>query len=75
MNMIHEDHSILAAQDFETGQTCLHIAVQNGRTELVMVLLGYGADRNARDFAGRTFVDLARMVGASEEVVGRLVSS
>ncbi len=41
------------------GKTPLHWAVEHGRRSMVQMLLGYGADVNAEDDAGRTPLDLA----------------
>jgi len=36
------------------GKTPLHFAVENGRTEVLRLLLDHGADANARDESDRT---------------------
>lgn len=76
--MLETDAELVAAQDFETGQTCLHVACQRNREDredIVMFLLAKGADRNAIDNSGRTFIDFAKELGASEEILARLASS
>ena len=70
--MLAVDQSLVVSQDFETAQTCLHVAVRSGRYETVSHLISKGADRNARDSNGETFIDLARQLGASEDVLSKL---
>ena len=73
--MLVVDPSLVVSQEFETAQTCLHVAVRNGRYDTVYLLLANGADRNAMDSNGKTFIDLARQLDASEDVLSKLRSS
>lgn len=43
----------------ENGYTPLHLAAQRGDADLVKVLLQAGADKSARDAAGKTAADYA----------------
>lgn len=73
--MLADDPSLLASQEFETAQTCLHWAVRNGHYDTAILLLARGADRNAKDNNGKTFIDLARQLGAPDDILSRLRSS
>ena len=73
--MLKDDPSLLASQDFETAQTCLHWAVLNGSYNAASLLLSEGADRDAKDNNGKTFMDLARQLGASEDILSKLGNS
>jgi ankyrin repeat protein len=42
------------------------MAAMFGRTEMVTLLLGRGADLHARDVNGLSLVDAARLMGADE---------
>jgi len=64
--MIDEDAGVVNSQDFETGQTGLHVAVQNRREDVLGLLLGKGADKEVRDAAGRTFYEFAVELGATD---------
>ncbi|KAF8457658.1 hypothetical protein BGX38DRAFT_1086060 [Terfezia claveryi] len=75
LSMLEDDPSLLASQDFETAQTCLHWAVRHGRYDAAILLLAEGADRNAMDNNGKTFIDLARQLGAPEDILFKLGSS
>ncbi|KAF8429670.1 hypothetical protein EV426DRAFT_703463 [Tirmania nivea] len=75
LSLLENDPSLLASQDFETAQTCLHLAVRHGCYDTAILLLAKGADRNAMDNNGMTFIDLARQLGASEDILSRLGSS
>ncbi|KAF8471256.1 hypothetical protein BDZ91DRAFT_518837 [Kalaharituber pfeilii] len=72
LSMLGEDPSLLAAQDFETAQTGLHFAIRNKCYDTAILLLARGADRNARDNDGKTFIDLARLLDAPEDVLAKL---
>lgn len=73
--MLEVDPLLVVSQVFETAETCLHVAVKNRRYDNALHLLSRGADRNAEDSDGRTFIDLARQLGASEDVLSKLRSS
>ena len=70
--MLSLQPSLIASQDFVTAQTCLHVAVRHHRFDTVILLLAKGADRNAKDHSGKTFIDLAWQFGASEDILARL---
>lgn len=72
--MLDDDEGLLNVQDFETGQTGLHVAVQNAREEVITLLRERGADRNILDGEGKSFYDLAVMMGASTEQLRKLAS-
>jgi len=75
LNLLEDDPSLLASQDFETAQTCLHWAVRHGHYDTAIILLAKGADRNAKDNNGETFIDLARQLRAPEDILSKLGSS
>lgn len=62
------DGADLNCQD-EIGQTPLHAAAEQSRTDLARRLLSLGADPNARDFDGDTPLDVARFREHTEIVV------
>ncbi|RPB14822.1 hypothetical protein P167DRAFT_477571, partial [Morchella conica CCBAS932] len=64
LEMIEMDAELLDAQDFETGQTGLHVAVQNQREDVIQLLLEKGVDRAVLDNAGRNYYQLAVELGA-----------
>jgi ankyrin repeat protein len=72
LEMIEMDAELLDAQDFETGQTGLHVAVQNQREDVIQLLLEKGADRAVLDNAGRNYYQLAVELGADEVQLQRL---
>lgn len=74
-DMLNSDEGLLNVQDFETGQTGLHVAVQNVREEIVMFLRERGADRNILDGSGKSSYDLAVDMGASAEQLRRLIGT
>ena len=75
LSLLEDDPSLLAFQDIETAQTCLHWAVLHSRYDAAILLLSKGADRNATDNDGKTFIDLARQLGAPEDILSKLRSS
>jgi ankyrin repeat protein len=48
------------------GRTALHIAVQEGKTELVRYLLGKGARTDITDAGGKKAIDLMAANGSAE---------
>ncbi|KAH8153665.1 uncharacterized protein LAJ45_02478 [Morchella importuna] len=72
LEMIEMDAELLDAQDFETGQTGLHVAVQNQREDVIQLLLEKGVDRAVLDNAGRNYYQLAVELGADEVQLQRL---
>ncbi|KAI5851369.1 hypothetical protein DFP73DRAFT_536904 [Morchella snyderi] len=72
LEMIEMDAELLNAQDFETEQTGLHVAVQNQREDVIQLLLEKGADRAVLDNAGRNYYQLAVKLGADEVQLQRL---
>lgn len=74
-DMLNNDEGLLNVQDFETGQTGLHVAVQNVREEMITLLRERGADRDILDGSGKSSYDLAVEMGASVEQLRRLAGS
>ena len=56
-------------------RSVLHVAAAMGSGRIVEMLLAKGADRNARDSAGRTPADLAAIGGQSARIVSALGGS
>ncbi|KAL7275950.1 hypothetical protein RUND412_001074 [Rhizina undulata] len=73
-DMIEEEPDLVNVQDFETGQTGLHVAVQNQRENIVDLLVQKGAGRNARDSQGKNFIELAEEMGATDDQLRRLMA-
>lgn len=65
--MLAATPELVNRQDHETGQTGLHVAVMNGREEIVGILLEHLVDRRVTDAAGKTAYQLAVDMGATEE--------
>lgn len=57
-----EEESVLDDKNV-LGQTALHIAAKNNQTEVVIALLGAGANANAKDNNGETALMLASKEG------------
>lgn len=74
-DMLDDDEGLLNVQDFETGQTGLHVAVQNGREDVVALLRERGADLNILDGSGKSVYNLAVIMGASTEQLRRLAGT
>lgn len=72
IDLLAEAPELVNAQDFENGQTGLHVAVQNRREEMLVLLLARGANRLAQDFEGKDFFRYAHDMGATEEEMRRL---
>ncbi|KAI9359944.1 ankyrin repeat-containing domain protein [Zopfochytrium polystomum] len=70
------DHAGAAvnAADNRQQSTPLHLALRNGQVRVVRFLLDRGADVNGRDAGGMTPLDVAKVEGRGEEVVGWLVA-
>lgn len=73
--MLEDDEGLLNVQDFETGQTGLHVAVQNQREDVIQLLLDRGTGREILDAQGRSFYQLAEELGADEEQLRRLAGT
>lgn len=73
--MLGDDEGLINVQDFETGQTGLHVAVQNVREEIIKFLSERGADRNILDGSGKSSYDLAVDMGASTEQLRKLAGT
>jgi len=65
--MLAATPELVNRQDHETGQTGLHVAVMNGREEIVGILLEHLVDRRVTDAGGKTAYQLAVDMGATEE--------
>ena len=57
------------------GATPLHIAARFGQTDMVDLLLSYGADASSRDDSGKSPSDKARASGAHRSMVAMLTDS
>jgi ankyrin repeat protein len=64
------DDKIINKQN-KFGNTALIIASNNGRTDIVRLLLGYGADRNIKNNKGQTAFDTAKSAEIANLVVLR----
>jgi hypothetical protein len=56
--MLEHDRSLAAKANAE-GETPLHVAARHGHTEVIRVLLAFGADLKAKTAEGATARDLA----------------
>ncbi|CAZ82992.1 unnamed protein product [Tuber melanosporum] len=65
--MLAATPELVSRQDHETGQTGLHVAVMNGREEVIRVLFKHNVDRLVTDAAGKTAYQLAVDMGATRE--------
>jgi len=63
--IIEANHQLLMAKD-ETGDTPLHYAAQQKQPEMVLYLLGKGADVNAKDVNLRTPLHSSTIAGSKE---------
>jgi len=70
--MLAATPELVNRQDHETGQTGLHVAVMNGREEVVRILLEHFVDRHVTDAGGKTAYQLAADMGATKEQLGML---
>lgn len=73
--MLDGDEGLLNAQDFETGETGLHVAAQNLREDIIEFLCERGADQNILDNSGKSLYDLVVGMGASPEQLRRLAGA
>ncbi len=71
-NLLLEAGANINYQNEETGYTLLHHAVEENESELVGVLLSYGAKTNILDAQGRTSCELAMEL--DHATVGRLLT-
>lgn len=55
-----KDKSIVNLRDSESGETPLHRAALYGKPQNVQLLVANGADVNAKNFAGKTVLDVAQ---------------
>lgn len=55
----HYSPELAQLRDGGNGNTCLHIAAQNGHFDLVKLLLARGADVNAMNNGGQTALHMA----------------
>jgi ankyrin repeat protein len=62
------DHGAMIDAQGQFGQTPLHVAVINGQTEIVRLLLERGADAHVRDENGKTPSELGSQYGYHEIV-------
>ena len=57
----------------EMGESALHVAARSGDVEIVMMLLGCGADPLSRDSQGRSVLFAALEAQVSESIIDHLV--
>jgi len=58
-NLLKQHGAALANADVEEGRSALYVASRNGHSEVVMVVLAFGADPLARSNQGRTALHAA----------------
>jgi ankyrin repeat protein len=60
------EHNADSSMDFGRGVTPLHCAIENGRLEMISLLLDFGADITKSNYASETPIDLAHRLNHAE---------